>query len=105
MTRRPLSRTSKTVVTKFKLPSDLADAFALRCGSLGYTKSDQLRLLVERWLRQTAHLERVRAKSVTSAYRVLICGSCENRPGGCDDCHPPVWDGPLYAPDTTEEEP
>ena len=64
MTRRPLSRTSKTVVAKFKLPSELADAFALRCGALCYTKSDMLRILVERWLRQTAEFERVKAKAV-----------------------------------------
>ncbi len=64
MTRRPLSRTSKTVVEKFKLPSDQADAFAATCKRLGYSKSDALRMLAERWVRQMAQLERVKAKAL-----------------------------------------
>jgi hypothetical protein len=50
---RPKLGSSPTVYRQFKLPKDMADAFAERCGEMDVTQSDQLRSLVDRWLKQT----------------------------------------------------
>lgn len=61
---RPTLGDTVTVSKKFKLPAALSDEFAGRCDDLGITQSDQLRTLVERWLRQTAEIARLKVKSV-----------------------------------------
>lgn len=62
MSRARLDARSKTVLKQFKLPSSLARDFAARCRELGYSQSDMLRTLAERWLRQTAAMARLKGK-------------------------------------------
>ncbi len=61
---RPTLGDTKTVTKKFKLPEEDSDAFAERCRDMGTRQSDQLRTLVERWLRQTAEIVRLKRKAV-----------------------------------------
>lgn len=62
MSRPPLSVDAVTVVKKYKVPANLAADFAERCESLGYSQSETIRTLVERWLRQTAEIVRMKKK-------------------------------------------
>lgn len=63
MARLQLGKT-ETVNDSFKMPSELKEAFGARCASLEMTKSEVVRMLIERWLRQTRHIERLKLKEV-----------------------------------------
>ncbi len=63
MSRPTLDADSPTAIKKFKLPLVLSEAFADRCATIGHTQSEQLRTLIERWLRQTAAIARLKGKA------------------------------------------
>ena len=59
MGRRKLAES--TNVEKFHIPEEEAEAFRARCKRLGRTRSEVLRSLVAKWLRQTDNILRLRA--------------------------------------------
>ena len=58
MGRHRLDPDSETVEIKFDLPAHLRDTFATTCYKLNRTRSEQLRRLIERWLRELPMLRR-----------------------------------------------
>ncbi len=53
----------KSEVEQFRLPADIAKKFRGRCDRAGKSRSQVLRILVERWLRKTDEIIRLKEKS------------------------------------------
>jgi hypothetical protein len=59
--RAKLDPTSKTIKAIYAMPKSLRDQFARRARQLGYSSSGEaIRMLMERWLRQTEKIQRLR---------------------------------------------
>lgn len=56
------SKSLKTELEQFRLPPELAERFRERCATIGKPRSHVLRRLVEKWLRKTDEIIRLRGE-------------------------------------------